>query len=70
MTIETKYAIGQVVFIDGLDWHRAWIDGIKISGKNTWYEVAYWWNGELKTVQLREEDISSENHAKDKTVRP
>lgn len=56
MDIHTKYEIGQYVKIKAVDLF-ARISKITIDGKNLFYEVSYWFEGQLKFVNLEEDEI-------------
>ena len=60
MKIETKYDVGQVVFL--VDWydHKARIVTVKITGPNRTvsYEVEYWLSDGIKSSTLYEHEIS------------
>lgn len=57
MKIETKFDMGQRVFIVDAGYQPAKIDLIKIVGKNLVYGVYYWTDGKLQAVDISEEEI-------------
>lgn len=60
MKIETKYDVGQVVYL--VDWydHKARIVTVKITGphRTVSYEVEYWLSDGIKSSTLYEHEIS------------
>ena len=59
MVINTKYDIGQVVRIIDID-QPGRITKIIQDGKNLFYEVSYWWEGQLRFVSLDEEELNGQ----------
>jgi hypothetical protein len=55
--IETKFDIWEKVSIIALDFHLGTVIEIKIDGNNFYYGIEYWYNGEIKTVHLNENEI-------------
>lgn len=54
--IDNKFNIGQKVKIIDID-QPGRVSKIEQDWKNLWYEVQYWWEGQLKFVKLSEEEI-------------
>lgn len=60
MNIETRFAVGQRLYIIDNGYMPCRVVKVSMSGKNLIYEVEYWVNAELKVVTLYEEELSSE----------
>jgi hypothetical protein len=58
--IETKYSVGQKLYIVDAEFLPCRVTEIRLAGKNLWYFLEYWTNNECKTVTLGEEDLVSE----------
>lgn len=56
MEIKTKYDINQYVMIPDIS-QSARVSKIIQDGKNLFYEVSYWWEGQLRFVTLDEDEI-------------
>lgn len=56
MNIQTKFDIDQVVYIKAIDCPGQ-VCKIIQDGRNLFYEVSYWWEGQLKFVSLSEGEI-------------
>ncbi len=56
MKIETKFDMHQRIWITEIETPGRIIN-IALKGKNLWYFIEYWLNGELKSVELNEEEI-------------
>jgi hypothetical protein len=56
MIIETKFDMDQVVIIKEIN-QVGQICKIIQDGKNLFYEVCYWWEGQLKFVSLYEREL-------------
>lgn len=60
MSIITKFDVGQRLFIVENDYHPCRVTKITQSGQNLYYGVEYWLNGEIKFVELSEDELSAE----------
>jgi hypothetical protein len=60
-----KFYIGQEVIINGIT-QSGRVVKIILDGKNTWYNVQYWWEGRLNFVDLADDEMTS----KDEEYRP
>jgi hypothetical protein len=56
MEIKTKFDISQTVTITAINQPGS-ICKIQIDGKNLYYEVSYWWEGQLRFVMLEEDEL-------------
>lgn len=59
MLIKTKFSIGERVFLVGNDQHPAVVRGYRVFGKNLFCTVDYWFGGDMKTIDVFEEELSS-----------
>lgn len=57
MKIETKFDMHQKVFIAANSFQACQIDKIILEGKNLFYGIFYWLNGELKTLNIEEGEL-------------
>jgi hypothetical protein len=64
MNLHTKFDINQEIIIKALDCPGR-VSKIVLDGKNLFYEVQYWFEGQLKFVTLDEDEIRRSNDNSD-----
>lgn len=64
MNVETKYDLRDMIKIKDLNAYPGRIEEIHIKENIVYYLISYWWEGEVKFINLREEELEKMNAVK------
>jgi hypothetical protein len=68
VTIETKYDIGQTLYIPAAGNLQCRVLSVKLTGRNLTYMVEYWSDLDIKTAELYEDELTNTPKLKEITM--